>query len=52
MYLNKIGEEIKDISDECNFEGIYGVWRKIGDNQDAYYSNFNKTKYAPQRLEK
>ena len=52
LYLNKIGEEIKDISEECNFEGIYGVWRKFGDEQDAYYSNFNKTKYAPQRLEK
>lgn len=52
LYLNKIGEEIKDISEECNFEGIYGVWRKLGDEQDAYYSNFNKTKYAPQRLKK
>ncbi len=52
LYLNKIGEEIKDISEECNFEGIYGVWRKFGDEQDIYYSNFNKTKYAPQRLEK
>ena len=52
LYLNKIGEEIKDISEECNFEGIYGVWRKLGDEQDVYYSNFNKTKYAPQRLEK
>ena len=52
LYLNKIGEEIKDISTECNFEGVYGVWRKFGNEQDAYYSNFNKTKYAPQRLER
>ncbi len=52
LYLNKIGEEIKDISEECNFDGIYGVWRKFGDEQDVYYNNFNKTKYAPQRLEK
>lgn len=52
LYLNKIGEEIKDISEECNFEGVYGVWRKLGDDKDVYYSNFNKTKYAPQRLEK
>lgn len=52
LYLNKIGEEVKDISEECSFEGIYGVWRKLGDEQDVYYSNFNKTKYAPQRLEK
>lgn len=50
LYLNKIREEIKDISEECSFEGIYGVWRKLGDEQDSYYSNFNKTKYAPQRL--
>ena len=52
LYLNKIGEEIKDISEECDFEGIYGVWRSFGDTQDVYYNNFNKTKYAPQRLEK
>lgn len=52
LYLNKIGEEIKDISEDCNFEGIYGVWRMLGNERDVYYSNFNKTKYAPQRLEK
>ena len=52
LYFNKIGEEIKDISVECNFEGVNGVWKKLGDEQDIYYSNFNKTKYAPQRLEK
>ena len=47
LYLNKTGEDIKDISPECSFEGISGVWRKIGDNEDAYYKNFNQTKYAP-----
>lgn len=51
LYLNKIREEIKDISEECNFEGIYGVWRKLNNDQDSYYLNFNKTKYAPQILE-
>lgn len=50
LYLNKIGEEIKDISQECSFEGIYGVWKKLGDENDIYYSNFNETKYAPQKL--
>lgn len=50
LYLNKIGEDIKDISEECSFEGVYGVWRKINDFNDPYYSNFNKTKYAPQKL--
>ena len=47
MYLNKTAEEIKDISIECNFEGISGVWRKLGDEEDIYYKNFNQTKYAP-----
>ena len=51
LYLNKIREEVKDISEECNFDGLYGVWRKINDYQDSYYQNFNKTKYAPQILE-
>lgn len=51
LYLNKIGEEIKDISEECSFEGIYGVWKKFGDEQDTYYKNFNQTKYAPQKLD-
>lgn len=47
LYLNKIGEEIKDISIECSFEGVLGVWKKFGNEQDIYYSNFNQTKYAP-----
>lgn len=51
LYLNKIGEEIKDISEECSFEGIYGVWKKLNDENDAYYKNFNQTKYAPQKLD-
>lgn len=47
LYLNKTGEEVKDISKDCNFEGVSGVWRKLDDEQDPYYSNFNLTKYAP-----
>lgn len=47
LYFNKTGEDIKDISEECSFEGISGVWRKLGDEEDAYYKNFNLTKYAP-----
>lgn len=50
LYLNKTGEEIKDISAECSFEGVSGVWRKLEDNEDAYYKNFNQTKYAPQNI--
>lgn len=51
LYSNKISEDIKDISEDCNFDGIYGVWRKLGDEADLYYSNFNKTKYAPIKLD-
>lgn len=47
LYLNRVGEEISNISDECSFDGIYGVWKKLGDEQDIYYKNFNNTKYAP-----
>ena len=47
LYLNKKGEDVKDISEECSFEGVSGVWRKLGEENDPYYSNFNLTKYAP-----
>lgn len=47
LYFYKTGEEIKDISEECTFEGINGVWKKLGDEEDYYYKNFNLTKYAP-----
>lgn len=47
LYLNKTGEDVKDISEECSFEGISGVWKKLGVEDDAYYKNFNLTKYAP-----
>lgn len=47
LYLNKIAEEIKDISEDCTFDGISGVWRKLYDTKDSYYDNFNKTRFAP-----
>lgn len=47
LYLNTISDEIEDISKECSFDGIYGVWRKLGNNEDIYYKNFNLTKYGP-----
>lgn len=50
LYLNKVAEEIKDISEECSFDGVFGVWKKYGDNTNEYYNNFNKTKYAPINL--
>lgn len=47
LYFNRISEEISDISDACSFDGIYGVWKKLGDEDDDYYKNFNLTKFAP-----
>lgn len=47
LHLNRIGEEMADISELCNFNGVNGVWRKLGDEQNEYYKNFNFTKYAP-----
>ncbi len=47
LYLNRVQEEIADVSPDCSFEGIYGVWRKLGDTQDEYYKTFNLTKFAP-----
>lgn len=50
LYLNRVSEEISDISEDCSFDGIYGVWRKLNDYNDIYYQNFNKTKFAPINL--
>lgn len=47
FYLYKISEDAPDISEECNFDGIYGVWKKLNDMQDPYYKSFCNTKYAP-----
>ena len=47
LYLNRVSEEIKDISPECSFDGLYGVWRKLNDEEDEYYKNFNNTRFAP-----
>lgn len=50
LHLNIVGEEVPDISEECSFDGIYGVWRKLDNQDDIYYKNFNLTKYAPIKL--
>lgn len=49
LYLNKVAEDIKDISTTCSFDGKYGVWRKL-DSTDEYYSIFNSTQYGPINL--
>jgi hypothetical protein len=50
LYLNKISEEIKDISEDCSFNGVYGVWRKLDSEDDEYYKEFQKTKFGPINL--
>lgn len=50
LYLNTVSEEIPDISNECSFTGVTGVWAKITDLENEYYKNFSKTKYAPLNL--
>lgn len=50
LHLNRVAEEVNDISEGCSFNGKYGVWRKLGDENDEYYKNFNLTKYAPINL--
>lgn len=50
LYLNKVAEEIKDISEDCSFDGIYGVWEKLYNEEDEYYKNFNATRFAPINL--
>ena len=47
LNINTVGENVEDVSKTCSFEGIYGVWKKLGDETDEYYSYFNLTKYAP-----
>lgn len=46
LYLNTVGEEIENISKECSFSGIAGVWRNLN-SEDIYITEFNKTKYGP-----
>ena len=52
LYVNMISEEINDISEECDFNRIYGVWVKVNDANNEYYQNFNLTKYAPLNMHK
>lgn len=50
LYLNTISDVISDVSEECNFNGISGVWRKIDNENDVYISSFNVTKFGPINL--
>lgn len=49
LYINSIGDSIPDITEDCNFNGISGVWRKL-DNKDIYFSSFNSTRFGPLNL--
>lgn len=46
LYFNTVGEEIEDISKDCSFSGVYGVWRNVNSN-DVYMNEFSSTKYGP-----
>lgn len=50
LYLNTISDDIPDISNECSFYGINGVWRKVNDADDVYFTAFNVTKFGPINL--
>lgn len=47
LYINKVLEEANDLSKECTFDGINGVWKKYRDEEDIYYKSFNMTRFAP-----
>ena len=46
LYLNTVGEEVENVSEECSFAGINGVWRNIN-SDDVYFEEFSKTKFGP-----
>lgn len=50
LYYYSVSDEIENISPECSFDGISGVWRSILDVEDEYYKCFNDTKYGPINL--
>ena len=50
LYINTISEVVEDISDECNFNGISGVWRKVDNLDDIYFNSFNSTRFGPINL--
>lgn len=47
LYLNSISDVVEDISEECSFNGITGIWRKVDNQNDVYINNFNLTKFGP-----
>lgn len=50
LYINTISEVVEDISNECNFNGISGVWRKVDSQDDIYLNTFNSTRFGPINL--
>lgn len=47
LYLNTISEVVEDISEDCHFNGVSGVWRKADNSEDVYFSSFNATRFGP-----
>lgn len=50
LYFYSVSDEIENISLDCSFDGVAGVWKSVLDNQDIYYKTFNNTKYGPINL--
>lgn len=50
LYFYSVADEIEDVSEKCNFNGVSGVWRNVLDTQDEYYKCFTNTKYGPINL--
>lgn len=50
LYFYSISDEIENISTECSFNGVSGVWKKVFDTNDNYYKTFSQTKYGPINL--
>ncbi len=50
LYYYSVSDEIDNISPNCSFDGVYGVWRNVLDIDDDYYKSFCSTKYGPINL--
>ena len=47
LFLDEISNQEEDISEELSFDGLSGVWIKITDTDNNYFSTFSKTKFGP-----
>lgn len=50
LYINSVSDVIPDISRECNFNGLTGVWRNINSKDEYYLTSFSSTRFGPINL--